>query len=195
MASHGDRSHPDPGRRSVGRALVRFVESISFKEIIQGLLLTLRHLFATPVTRQYPETTREPFPGSRALHALARDPETGRAKCVGCGLCAAMCPSGCIEIHTTEGDAHDKVVERYEVNAIKCLFCGLCTEACPYAAIVLTEHFAYAGYSREDFLFDKERLLENWDRHFGEDRAQRYFARCWKPALGDFLGEPEGNDG
>ena len=195
MADHSDSSPAEADRRSAGRALLRFVESVSFKEIIQGLLLTLRHLFTTPVTRQYPETTREPFPGSRALHALVRDPETGEAKCVGCGLCAAMCPAECIDIRTSAGDAHDKVVERYEVNTIKCLFCGLCVEACPYAAIVLTGHFAYAGTAREDFLYTKERLLENWDRHFGPEKTRRYFARCWKPALRDFLAELEEEGG
>src|SRR3972149_3705031 len=119
----------------------RIVEKVFFVEILKGLALTLRHLFSRPVTRQYPTEKRPPFAGSRGLHALVRDPATGKEKCVGCGLCAAICPSQCIRVYTAEGDAHHKIVERYEIEVLRCIFCAYCVEACPFGAISLTPHF------------------------------------------------------
>ncbi|HLA49939.1 MAG TPA: NADH-quinone oxidoreductase subunit I [Thermodesulfovibrionia bacterium] len=98
-------------------------KKIFFIEILQGLALTLKHLFLPAVTRQYPAEKREPFPGSKGLHALAKD-DTGRMKCVGCGLCAAMCPSQCIHIYTSEGEDNKKIVDRYEVDVLRCVFCA-----------------------------------------------------------------------
>ncbi len=162
------------------------VRRVLFIEILQGLALTFRQIFVHPVTRQYPEERREPFPGSRALHALVRDPDTGKEKCVGCGLCAAMCPSQCIHIYTSEGEDHKKVVDRYEVEVLRCIFCGLCVEACPFGALALTDFFEYSGYTREEFSYNKERLLENWDKYMAGDKGREYFEKFWRPKAVDF---------
>jgi len=163
-----------------------FFKKVFFIEIIKGLALTMKHLFTPAVTRQYPTEIREPFPGSRGLHALVRDAETGREKCVGCGLCAAMCPSQCIHIYTIEGEDHRKVVDRYEIDVLRCVFCAFCVEACPFGAVVLTDHFEYSDYSREAFYFTKERLLENWDKYMSGSKGREYFKRFWRPKSEDF---------
>lgn len=162
------------------------IKKILFIEIIKGLALTLRHFFSPAVTRQYPEERREPFAGSRALHALVRDEKTGDARCVGCGLCAAMCPSKCIHIYTSEGEDHRKVVDRYEIEVLRCVFCGLCVEACPFGAIVLTDHFEYSGYSREEFYYTKDRLLSNWDKYMAGPKGKEYLERFWGLRSRDF---------
>lgn len=164
---------------------INFVKKVFFIEILQGLALTLKHFFTPSVTRQYPKEKREPFAGSRGLHALVRNPD-GKEKCVGCGLCAAMCPSECIYIYTSEGDDHKKIVDRYEIEVLRCVYCALCVEACPYGAVVLTEHFEYSNYTREDFYFTKERLLENWDKFMANSRGLDYLDRFWRPKSGDF---------
>jgi NADH-quinone oxidoreductase subunit I len=162
------------------------IKKVFFIEIMQGLALTLKHLFSPPVTRQYPTEKREPFPGSRGLHALVRNPATGKEKCVGCGLCAAMCPSQCIHIYTSEGDDNKKVVDRYEVEVLRCVFCALCVEACPYGALALTDHFEYSNYKREDFYYTKEMLLENWDKYMPGEKGLDYLDRFWGPKSADF---------
>ncbi|MBI5740947.1 MAG: NADH-quinone oxidoreductase subunit NuoI [Nitrospirae bacterium] len=168
-----------------------FVRKIIFLEILKGLALTLKHFFAPAVTRQYPTEKREPFPGSRGLNALVRDPETGKEKCVGCGLCAAMCPSQCIHVYTSEGDDHKKIVDRYEIEVLRCIFCGLCVEACPFGAVALTDHYEYSGFTREEFYFDKERLLKNWDMYMAGEKGKIYFEKFWAPKASDF-GTPAG---
>ena len=166
---------------------IELIKKVFFIEILQGLGVTLKHLFTPPVTRQYPREKREPFPGSRALHALVRDTETGKERCVGCGLCAAMCPSQCIHIYTSEGPDHEKIVDRYEVEVLRCMFCALCVEACPYAALVLTDHFEYSGYTRDEFYYTKERLLENWDKYMSGSKGTNYIKKFWRPRSSDFV--------
>ena len=173
-------------RRGEPSRLARLLKTISLVEIFRGMALTMRHLFTPSVTRQYPSEKREPFPGSRGLHALVRDSETGEAACVGCCLCAAMCPSECIHIYTSDGDDHEKILDRYEIDTLRCVYCGFCVEACPYGAVVMSEHFAYSGYTREEFLYTKDRLLDNWDQHFGEKKGQQYLDRFWRPRRDDF---------
>ena len=163
------------------------IKKVFFIEIFQGLALTFRHLLTPSVTRQYPKEKREPYPGSRALHALVRDSETGKERCVGCGLCAAMCPSQCIHIYTKEGDDHEKIVERYEIEVLRCVYCAFCVEACPYAAVVLTDHFEYSGYTRSEFYYTKERLLENWDKYMAGSKGTNYIKKFWRPRSSDFV--------
>ena len=165
--------------------VIELVKKVLFIEILQGLALTFRQMFVPAVTRQYPDEKRDPVPGARALHALVRNPD-GKERCVGCGLCAAMCPSQCIYIYTSEGDDHKKVVDRYEIEVLRCVYCALCVEACPYGAIVLTDHFEYSGYTREEFYYTKDRLLENCDKYMAGPKGLDYLERFWRPKAKDF---------
>lgn len=174
-----------PERRGEPTGFAKLLKMVSFGEILRGLWLTMKHLFTPPVTRQYPSEQREPFPGTRGLHALVRDSETGEEACVGCCLCAAMCPSECIHIYTSDGENHEKILDRYEIDTLRCVYCGFCVEACPYAAVVMSEHFAYSGYTREEFLYTKEQLLDNWDKFFGEKKGRSYLDRFWRPRKED----------
>ena len=154
-------------------------------EILKGMALTLKMMFTHAVTRQYPEEKREPFPGFRGRHALVRNPD-GKARCVGCGLCAAICPSQCIHIYTSEGADHTKVVDRYEIEVLRCVYCAFCVEACPFGAVVLTDHYEYSDYSRNAFYMDKEKLLSNWDGFMAGKKGEEYFKKFWRPRLEDF---------
>ena len=159
----------------------KIVKTLLFWEILQGLMLTLSNLPPwKAVTRQYPEEPRYSDPGFRGLHALVRNPETGREKCIACGLCAAVCPSRCITIHTGEDDKGEKIAEEYEVDVLRCIFCAFCVEACPVGAVVLSEHYEYSEYTRGDFYYNKERLLGNWDKYFPGEKGQWYLDNIWK---------------
>jgi NADH-quinone oxidoreductase subunit I len=165
----------------------KIVKTIFFTEIIKGMALTLKMMFSHAVTRQYPKEKRFSEPGFRGLHALVRESSTGQEKCIACGLCAAICPSQCITIHTAESPDNRKVAERYEVDTLKCLFCAFCVEACPVGAVVLTEHYEYSGYTREEFIMNKERLLENWDMYMPDEKGKEYLKNYWFPKSTDFI--------
>lgn len=162
-----------------------FAKKVSMIEILKGMALTLRMMFTHAVTRQYPEEKRPPFPGFRGLHALVRNPDSS-ARCVGCGLCAAVCPSQCIKVYTSEGADHGKVVDRYEIEVLRCTYCAFCVEACPFGAIALTEHYEYADSSKESFYMTKEKLLANWDNYMAGTKGEEYFIKYWRPMSTDF---------
>ena len=42
--------------------------------------------------------------------------------------------------------------------------CGFCAEACPVDAIVEGPNFEFATETREELLYDKEKLLSNGDK-------------------------------
>ena len=43
---------------------------------------------------------------------------------------------------------------------LRCIYCGLCQEVCPEEAIFLKNDFSINGYSRQELVFNKEKLLE-----------------------------------
>ncbi|MBI2000899.1 MAG: 4Fe-4S binding protein, partial [candidate division NC10 bacterium] len=47
----------------------------------------------------------------------------------------------------------------YKIHMLRCIFCGFCEEACPEDAIFMGKEFELASYRRDDFIYDKQRLL------------------------------------
>jgi NADH-quinone oxidoreductase subunit I len=134
---------------------------------LQGLTTTFRHLLGRKMTVQSPEVRHEiPDPLIyRGVHRLNRDAQ-GRVKCVACFLCATACPARCIDIVAAESPWPDrqKYPQSFTIDELRCIFCGMCEEACPVEAIELTSLYDLAGRSREEMLFDKEKLLSVYDR-------------------------------
>jgi len=162
----------------------KFLKTITFIEIFKGMALTLKTMLTPAVTIQYPKERRKIAPGFRGQHALAKD--AGRAKCVGCGLCATICPSQCIKITRAKGK-----VEKYEIELLRCIYCGFCVEACPYGAISLTENYEYSSYNKDDLYMTKEKLLSTWDKYMPGDKGELYYRKFWRPFSEDF-GTPQG---
>ena len=138
--------------------------------LLDGLATTARHFFSTvrgeEMTQQFPE--QRPQFGNpliyRGVHRLNKD-EQGRVKCVACFLCATACPAHCIDIIGTEAPWADreKYPQSFVIDELRCIYCGMCEEACPVDAIELTALFDLTGASREEMIFDKEKLLSVYD--------------------------------
>ncbi|MCB8932253.1 MAG: NADH-quinone oxidoreductase subunit NuoI [Fimbriimonadaceae bacterium] len=137
------------------------------RPILGGFGITARRLRTKKVTVMYPEHRREQYPRTRWRHFLTRY-ESGLEKCIGCSLCAGACPAKCINVVSAENTEEarfspgERYAARYEINMIRCIFCGYCQEACPTGAIVLRKNFELSDYHREDFIYTKERLLEEY---------------------------------
>jgi len=135
-----------------------------FKELGQGLGVTLENLFRKPFTVQYPDEKLEMMPRFRGLHILTRY-EDGLERCVGCELCAVACPADAIFVQAAENDpaaprSHgERYASRYEINMLRCIFCGMCEEACPEDAIFLEKKYELADYARDAFIYTKDELL------------------------------------
>lgn len=126
-----------------------------------GLGITIKYFFKPVVTVQYPREVLTMTPRFRGHIELNRDPETGGDKCIVCGMCQKACPSNCI---TVAGDkvegAKKKALTRYILDFTKCSLCGLCVESCPADAIIFSKEYNLAGPSREAYIFDLKKRLE-----------------------------------
>lgn len=137
---------------------------VVFWAIVQGMGMTLRHLFRKPVTFNYPNQKRPQSPRFRGIHRLQRH-EDGLERCVGCGLCGVVCPSNAIYLEAAENTPEHRVShgERYatvyQIDMLRCIFCGFCEEACPEDAVILGPNWEAASTGRGDFIYDKQRLL------------------------------------
>ena len=135
------------------------------KELAKGLAFTLKKMGQHPITIQYPEEQKPVSPRHRGRHILHRY-DNGLERCIGCELCAAACPVGCIYVLAAENDPKapispgERYAERYEINLMRCIYCGYCAEACPTEAITLGPRFELADYRRERTVVTKAELLE-----------------------------------
>lgn len=149
---------------------MNFWESSFLPAIFGGLQTTAGHVAdGVVVTQQYPEVKPDLPLNYRGVHRLNRD-EKGRVKCVACMMCATACPAHCIEIVAQDAPKddplwsdRDKLPQSFVLDELKCIYCGMCEEACPVDAIELTHIYDLTGLTRQDMLFDKEKLLNVFD--------------------------------
>jgi NADH-quinone oxidoreductase subunit I len=140
-------------------------EKLYLPAIFQGLGTTIKHMFTRKVTQQFPEE-RPALPANyRGVHRLNRD-EQGRVRCVACYMCSTACPAHCIDIVAAPSPWPDreKYPETFVIDELRCIYCGMCEQACPVDAIELTTLFDLTGLSREEMMFDKEKLLSVFDQ-------------------------------
>jgi len=147
-------------------------EQLYLPAIFEGLQTTVRHATQTllgigkPITQQYPEQQPHLPPFYRGVHRLNRD-EKGRVKCVACYMCSTACPAHCIDIVAApappEWNDREKYPETFVIDELRCIYCGMCEQACPVDAIELTTLYDLTGLSREEMMFDKEKLLGVFD--------------------------------
>jgi NADH-quinone oxidoreductase subunit I len=129
-----------------------------------GFWITLKQIFRPKVTTQYPKQKRVKPQRFHGRHVLNRYPD-GMEKCIGCELCAGVCPARCIYVRGKENppDAPISPGERYgfvyEINMLRCVFCGLCVEACPTEAITMSQLFEMSVTNRQDAIYTRSELL------------------------------------
>ena len=78
--------------------------------------------------------------------------------CVGCKICAEVCPNSAITIISMYDEEHQRFVRDYYLDLAKCLYCGFCAEACPTSCLHLGKIYELAGYNRDDFICDMKDL-------------------------------------
>ena len=152
--------------------LVNFLRSFLLLEMLRGMALTGRYLFARKITVQYPEEKTPMSPRFRGLHSLRRYPN-GEERCIACKLCEAVCPAQAITIESTVRADGTRRTTRYDIDLTKCIFCGFCEESCPVDSIVETHIHEYHGEKRGDLYFTKEMLLAVGDRYEQDIAAAR----------------------
>ena len=105
----------------------------------------IKQLFRKPATIEYP-IEKSPVP----LNFRGR-PVWEIDKCIGCGLCVFVCPSGAVQMNNKGLEAE---IQHY---LDRCMFCAQCVETCPKIAIFMSKEFELAGSSRQDMSFKYQR--------------------------------------
>ncbi len=147
-----------------------------------GFRVTIAQVFKPKLTGNYPKTKRPKPERFHGRHVLNRY-EDGLEKCIGCELCAAVCPAQCIYVRGADNPPNAPVSpgERYgivfEIDYLRCIHCDLCVEACPTEAITETKLFEFSFTNRQDAIYTKSELLVD-----DNGRAQR---QPWELWLGD----------
>ncbi len=143
--------------------LDRTARSLLLGELLSGMSLTLKYFFRQKATINYPYEKGHISPRFKGEHALRRYPN-GEERCIACKLCEAVCPALCIFIEAEARDDGSRRTTRYDIDMTVCIYCGLCEESCPVDAIVMGPNLEFATETREELLYNKERLLANGDR-------------------------------
>ena len=155
-------------------AVRNLAKTLFLGELLQGLAVTGRYLFKPKATINYPHEKNPQSPRYRGEHALRRYPN-GEERCIACKLCEAICPAQAITIEAgPRGNDGTRRTTRYDIDMVKCIYCGFCQEACPVDAIVEGPNAEFAVETREELLYDKQRLLDNgarWEREIARNIA------------------------
>jgi NADH-quinone oxidoreductase subunit I len=160
---------------------------------LNGFAVTFRKLFHnTPtgaiVTTEYGggrgrkhDEKRPKADRVHGRHVLNRY-EDGMEKCIGCELCAGVCPAKCIYVRGADNDPENPTSpgERfgfiYEINYLRCIHCDLCVEACPTEAITESKLFEFSFTNRQDAIYTKAELL------VGDDGMPKHLPwEDWRP--------------
>ncbi len=140
-------------------------ERLYLPAIFGGLGITFRNMFHKDVVLSYPEERWALPPNFRGMPRLVMG-DDGIEKCVACKLCEVVCPSDAITIKIGEfrdQEMRERVPEEFDIDMGRCINCSYCEEACPKEAIVMSDLYEVAAYRREDVIFDKEKLLSDYE--------------------------------
>ena len=171
----------------VPRKELTFWERLYLPALAGGLKVTWRHFRKTLFKGQtaakevaggfYPETPWVVAQGYRGAPYLVKDRD-GRTKCVSCQLCEFVCPPRAIRIippgpeGSPEAGNVEKAPREFDINMLRCIFCGYCQEVCPEEAIFLMKDYSLTGGTREEMIFNKEKLLALGGVH--DDQIQKW---------------------
>ncbi len=129
--------------------------------LVEGMKVTIRRIFHPLVTVQYPRKCIEISPAYRGHIELKVFDDTGTHKCIACGTCERMCPSGVIKVQGVKTEAKGpKTASHYIIDFSKCSLCGLCVESCPTNTLQYSKEYQLVGSTQWDCVIDLIARLE-----------------------------------
>jgi NADH-quinone oxidoreductase subunit I len=148
--------------------------------LIVGLQVTGKYFTKPQVTLHYPRKTLDDenlltYRGHIELVGLPKKP--GTPKCISCGMCQTVCPSGCISLSKRKPpkltEEQEKAKAEAEAKGEKfkkpaapkdpatfsydytlCSLCGCCVENCPVDSIRFSNNIYLSATSRTPYHYD-----------------------------------------
>lgn len=122
--------------------------------LLTGMAVTWKELVSKKVTSQYPENRDTLVISDRFRCELVMPhDDNNEHNCTACGICQINCPNGTIEVRSrmieTEDGKKKKILDEYHYNLGLCTFCNLCVLTCPSDAIVFSNNFEGAMFTRK----------------------------------------------
>jgi formate hydrogenlyase subunit 6/NADH:ubiquinone oxidoreductase subunit I len=115
-----------------------------------GVILceALRNAFSRKkATIDYPfKDGVKPKEGLRGAHRFEID------KCIGCGICSRVCPTGAIDMVPSE---RTRTKKRPVIDLGECIFCALCAERCPKDCLHMTDYIELSAFEPEKMIIYK----------------------------------------
>lgn len=105
----------------------------------------LRTFFAPPTTIELPSEEE-----LQLFHENYRGRLEGDStKCVGCAICARICPIEALSLERDQREDGEKIYElHYDFS--RCAFCGLCVDNCPHDAIHFINNYVHAITNKDE---------------------------------------------
>ncbi len=114
------------------------------------------------MTHRYPMEKQVPHPGYRGIIVLNED------KCIGCSLCARICPAAAMKMIKLEPKKLRPVI-----NLGRCIFCGSCVDICPTEALYHAKTHDKVFDSVEGMIYSLEQFTRDPDKEEGEIRVRK----------------------
>ncbi len=121
--------------------------------MLKALLMTIRNSFRRPVTEIYPTEKFKAPERYRGRHIFYDE------LCIGCSLCAKVCPNNTIIMLERLEQTDPKLKHRPIIDLNRCIFCGYCAEVCPAKCLFMGHDYEMAG-QKADLIFTYKDMIE-----------------------------------
>ncbi|MEO0304623.1 MAG: FAD-dependent oxidoreductase [candidate division WOR-3 bacterium] len=140
------------------------------KKSILGPLSSLKYLFKDPITVRYPKENKKTYPDVEGVSPQYRGRHINDLeKCIGCGTCMDICPTGAIEMVEFD-DVKEKfgaTKKRPVIDYGRCCFCAFCVDVCTSSSLSMSREFINNFTTPIDSFMDKQ----------GEDISKNFILR------------------
>lgn len=170
--------------------------------MVTGLRITGSNFMKPQVTVHYPRQEVDTLATFRGhVELVPSDEDPAQSRCVGCGLCAELCPSNCLRVVAEDPPVDSgssflsqagtemlmptprfRVAPPSQTPTIRkllghfltyhtCSLCGLCAQNCPSGALRFSKNVYLAGDARENFEIDLMARLRRQAEQGGNPHA------------------------